>query len=532
MNADDITADLPDTIDALKTLIAEQSVEVEQKSAEIKRQSAEVKHYKHKLEALEEQIRLMRHKQFGSSSEKGNGAQSDLFNEAELEALGNKDEDSAIAEAADTQDKKTTAKKTPGGRKPLPAELPRIRIEHDISDTDKICDCGCQMDRIGEDVSEQLDIIPAKIQVIQNVRFKYACKCCEEGVKTTPLPPQPIPKSNASAGLLAYICTAKFMDALPLYRQEQIFSRLNIHLPRSTQARWMVHAGQLAQPLINLLHEHVNAYDIQHMDETRIQVLKEKDRPATSRSQMWVQKGGPPGQAAICYHYDPARSREVAARLLDNFSGYLQTDGYNVYSKLSATITQMGCWAHVRRKFKEAVNAQTNGKKTGKAHMGLNQIQKLYAIEKRLTDKPAEERQQLRQQLSQPIIDKLQSWLAKSIGEVAPSSKTGQALTYLNNQWPSLQHYLDDGRLNIDNNPAENAIRPFVVGRKNWMFADTPAGAEASANLYSLIETAKANDLEPYRYLRHIFKELPKAQSLSEIEALLPFNIDRAILDD
>ena len=513
------SAELPDNIDALKALVVDKSAEAE--------------HYKNRLSALEEQIRLMRHKQFGSSSEKGNEQQDNLFNEAELEALGNGDEDSPVAEAIDKDDRQTTETKKPRGhRQPLPASLPRIRVEHDISDTDKVCDCGCQMDRIGEDISEQLDIVPAKIQVIQNVRFKYACKVCEAGVKTTPLPPQPIPKSNASAGLLAHICTAKFMDALPLHRQEKIFARLNIHLPRATLARWMIRSSQLAQPLLNLLHDHINAYDIQHMDETRIQVLNEKDRPATSQSQIWVQKGGPPDQPATCYHYDPARSREVAVRLLDGFSGYLQTDGYAVYKKLAPSMTQMGCWAHVRRKFDEAVKAQPKGKKAGKAQMGLSQIQKLYAIEKRIADKPAGERQQIRQQLARPVIDKLRVWLLKSMDTVTPGSKAGQALTYLNNQWPSLLHYLNDGRLTIDNNVAENAIRPFVIGRKNWLFADTPAGAGASANLYSLIETARANDLEPYHYLRHIFKELPKAQTVEEVEALLPFNIDRARLND
>ena len=228
----------------------------------------------------------------------------------------------------------------------------------------------------------------------------------------------------------------------------------------------------------------------------------------------------------VRYHYDTARSRAVAVRLLDGFSGHVQTDGYGVYDKLGADITQLGCWAHVRRKFDEAVKAQAKGKISGKAQMGLSQIQKLYAIEKQLMGKSAKECHQLRQELAKPVIEKLHTWLIKSLPQVAPTSTTGKALVYLSNQWPSLLHYLEDGRLNIDNNPAENAIRPFVIGRRNWLFADTPAGAHASAALYSLIESAKANDLEPYQYLRHVFKELPKAQSVSEIEALLPFNVN------
>jgi transposase len=509
---------LPNNISALKALVVE-------KTEEAKNKNAEAIYYKNKLEYLEEQIRLMRHKQFAASSEKLSDRQENLFNESELAC---EDDEILPEDELCVAPKSTTTKKT-AGRKPLPAELPRIRVEHDLNDQDKICSCGCQMTRIDEAVSEQLDIIPAKIQVLQHVRFKYACKTCEAGIKTAPLPKQPIPKSNAGPGLLAYLITAKFVDGLPLHRQEKQFARLGIHLPRSTLARWVIHSQELVQPLLNLLHEHINDYDIQHMDETRIQVLKEKDRLATSQSQMWVQRGGPPDKPAVCYHYDPARSRDVAVRLLDHFTGFLQTDGYAAYGKLGTEIVQIGCWAHVRRKFKDAVKAQLKGK-AGKAQMGLSQIQKLYAIEKQIKDQPPEARQAAREQQAKPLIEKLQAWLIKSLTEVTPTSTTGKALAYMSNQWPSLIHYLEDGRLNIDNNPAENAIRPFVIGRKNWLFADTPAGAHASAALYSLVESAKVNGLEPYQYLRHVFKALPKAQSLAEITALLPFNIDRSSL--
>jgi transposase len=514
------SADLPESVDDLKALVREKSVEVEQKSAEAAR-------YKARLEALEEQIRLMRHQQFGVRSEKAPGNQTHLFNEAELAALESEGEEEPVSEVTVTR----SVKKRSGGRQALPPELPRVRVEHDLDEADKHCACGCQMVRIGEETSEQLEIIPAQIQVIQNVRFKYACKVCEEGIKSVALPPQPIPKSNAAPGLLAYLITAKFMDALPLHRQETIFRRLGIDLHRATLARWVIRAGQLIQPLLNLLQERINEYDIQHMDETRIQVLKENDRVASAQSQMWVQRGGPPDETIIRYHYDPSRGRAVADRLLEGFQGYVQTDGHSAYQKLRPGIIQVGCWAHARRKFDEALKAQPKGKRSGKAQMGLSFIQKLYAIEKRIADQTPEVRQQQREQLAKPVIEKLQAWMMKSLTEVPPTSKTGKALVYLNNQWPSLLHYLEDGRLNIDNNPAENAIRPFVLGRKNWLFADTPAGAHASAALYSLIETAKANDLEPYQYLRHVFKELPKAQSVSVIESLLPFNIDREKLN-
>lgn len=512
--------DLPDDIDALKALVVEKTVEAQE-------QSAQAAHYKARLESLEEQIRLMKHQHFGTSSEKSNDRQNELFNEAELEALGADDEDLYTSELEEVApDKQPAAKKRSSGRKKLPAELPRIRVEHDLDEADKVCPCGCGLTKIGEDISEQLDIIPAKIQVIQNVRIKYACKACEEGVKTAALPAQPIPKSNASPGLLAYIIVSKFMDALPLYRMETVFERLELHLPRSTMARWVIKTATLAQPLLNLIQEHINGYDIQHMDETRLQVLKEDGRAAQLLSQMWVQKGGPPDKPVILYHYDTSRARKVAERLLEGFSGYLQTDGFSVYLKLPDGITQIGCWAHARRKFNDALKAQPNGKKAGKAQMGLSFIQKLYAIEKQIKEQSPEERKRLRQSLAKPVMDKIKPWLIKSMTQILPGSKTGIALTYLHNQWDSLQYYLEDGRLNIDNNPAERAVKPFVIGRKNWLFSDTPAGASASAAMYSLIETAKANDLEPYAYLRHVFKELPKAEKLEDIEELLPFNID------
>ncbi|MEW8029105.1 MAG: IS66 family transposase [Candidatus Thiodiazotropha sp.] len=377
---------MPESVDALKVLVRDKS--------------AEAARYKARLEALEEQIRLMRHKQFGASSEKVPDSQSNLFNESELEALAEEQVDEHAGEKAVTP----TTKKRAGGCKALPAELPRLRVEHDLEAVDKVCPCGCQMTQIGEEVSEQLEIIPAQVQVIQNVRFKYACKTCQEGVKTALLPPQPIPKSNVAPGLLAYVIIAKFMDALPLHRQEKIFSRLGIALHRCTLARWVIRASDLIQPLLNLMQERILEYDIQQMDETRIQVLKEDGRVATTQSQMWIQRGAPPDETVIRYHYDPARSREVAERLLEDYSGYVQTDGYSAYTKLGFEITQVGCWAHARRKFDEAVKAQAKGKRSGKAQLGLSQIQKLYAIEKRITDKPAEERQRIRQELAKPVI--------------------------------------------------------------------------------------------------------------------------------
>ena len=292
---------------------------------------------------------------------------------------------------------------------------------------------------------------------------------------------------------------------------------------------WMIRIGEAIQPLINLLRELLLAYDLIQIDETTVQVLKEPGKPATSKSYIWVQKGGPPNSPVILFDYDPSRSQQVPLRLLEGFQGYLQTDGYDGYQAVCKLpgIFRVGCFAHARRKFDEAIKAQGKGgqAKAGKATKGLAFIQKLYRIETLIQHEPPEICWQVRQQQAKPLLAEIRAWLDQSLPTTPPTSAVGKALNYLHNQWDLLIRYCEDGRLTIDNNGVERAIRPFVTGRKNWLFSDTVHGAKASANLYSLIETAKANGLEPYRYLAHVFKELPAAQYLEDFEALLPGNI-------
>ena len=285
----------------------------------------------------------------------------------------------------------------------------------------------------------------------------------------------------------------------------------------------------LIQPLIKLLQDRLLAYDIIQMDETTVQVLKEDGKAAQSKSYLWLQRGGPPDKPVVLYDYDPGRGAGVPTRLLAGFTGYLQTDGYDGYNAVIAKnkLMHVGCIAHARRKFSEAVNAQGKKKKRGKAHRGLALIQKLYRVEKQARKLDAEDRHACRQQQARPVLDELRAWLDEALLQVPPTSATGKALNYLNREWRKLIRYLDDGRLEIDNNGAENAIRPFVIGRKNWLFSDSVKGVKASANLYSLIETAKANGLEPYAYLRYLFTELPKAGTVEAIEALLPGNLNK-----
>jgi transposase len=299
----------------------------------------------------------------------------------------------------------------------------------------------------------------------------------------------------------------------------------------------MVRAGELVQPLVNLLRERLLAYDIVCMDETRLQVLKEPGRAAESQSYLWVQRGGPPDHPILLYDYDPSRSQRVPMRLLEGFAGYLQTDGYDAYSKVCAErgLTAVGCWAHVRRKFDEVLTVQSvnpEKRKNSLAAAGLTKIQALYRIERELQGLPAEERQRIRIARAGPLLEDLRGWLDQHLNLVPPQSALGKALQYANKQWDKLTVYVEDGRLRMDNNLTENAIRPFVIGRKNWLFCDTVAGANASANLYSLIETAKANKLEPYAYLRTVFSELPQATSVDAIEQLLPIPTNNEDLAD
>jgi transposase len=506
---------LPDDVDALKALVADQAARNAQLTAENQR-------YKAQVLTLTEQLNLALARRYAASSEKLSPDQIRLFDEAELDA-----ETQAITPSQDDEVTVPAHIRRKRGRKPLPEALPRVEVIHELTETERVCPHdGRTLTEIGSQICEQLDIVPAKIQVIRHIRKQYACGC-GQCIKTAALPPQPIPKSLASPGLLAHIAVSKYQDALPLYRQEAILQRIGVDLSRATLANWMIQAGSLIQPLINLLRERLLAYDIVQMDETPVQVLKEPGKAAQSKSYLWLQRGGPPEQPVILYDYDPGRGSEVPKRLLEGFRGYLQSDGYDGYNAVVARngLKHVGCLAHARRKFSDAVKAQ--GKKTpkGKAHHGLALIQKLYRIEKQARKLKPEARHEHRQRHARAILEALRRWLDETLPQVPPTGATGKALNYLHNEWDKLVRYLDDGRLEIDNNAAENAIRPFVLGRKNWLFSDSVRGVKASGNLYSLIETAKANGLEPYAYLRHLFTELPKAESVEAIEALLPGNL-------
>jgi len=523
------TDDISFSVEALRQRVLEQEAALENQQATIDEQAQ-------RISLLEEWNRLLKSQRFGSRSEKMAGEQGRLFNEAELEA-------STEGASDDVEEIDVPGhKRRKGGRRPLPDFLPVEEHLHDLPEDEKVCgnDPLHALVEISRETSDQLKFIPARAEIVRHIRPKYACPHCKDGVKIAPMPKLPVPKSIATPSLLAHVATSKYVDALPLYRQEKIFQRLGVDVSRATLASWMVKMGDLVEPLMERIRAEVRAYDVVQCDETPFQVLKEAGKRAQSLSYLWALRGGDVTHPLIYYEYDPSRSAEVPKRLLRDYQGFLQTDGYEGYTALGQEpgIVHVGCWAHARRKFDEALRGQGKTKKKGakqtakesRARQALSQIQALYRIERELKEATETERYAARQERTKPLIEKLRSWLDASLDTVPPQSLTGKAMLYLDRQWPKLIRVLDDGRLPLDTNLVENAIRPFVLGRKNWLFADTVAGARASANLYGLIETAKANGIEPYRYLAHLFELLPAITSPEQLDALLPQNLARDAL--
>jgi transposase len=495
--------------------------------------------YQEKIHYLEEQIRLLKNELFGRKSEKrylGPGDQQLPIIDSGLnddQLFENQKPGDSIIVAAHQRKKR--------GRKPLPDDLPRVEIIHDLAEEQKICQCGATLSRIGADTCEKLDYIPAKVQVQRHIRYKYACKACEgvedDGptVKIAPAPVQLIEKSIATEGLLAHIIVSKFADALPLYRQQKIFARLGIELSRATMANWLIQAAQRCNPLIELLEHEIRGGPLIQMDETPLQVLKEPGRANTSKSYMWVFCGGKTDRSTVLYRYHPTRSGKVALAFLEAYHGYIQSDDYDGYDFLGKkkSIIHMACWAHARRKFTEVIKARKKIRGKHKnvktlADEALDYIGKLYKIEKqaRMHEMTAEQIYVLRQQEAKPILKKFEKWLEKIQPLTPPQGLLGIAINYALRNWNKLMVYIEDGRLKPDNNTAENAIRPFVLGRKNWLFAGAPSGADASAAFFSLLETAKANGLEPYSYLRCLFEQLPLVKEQTGYRDLLPQYID------
>jgi transposase len=468
---------------------------------------------------LNEVIRDLKRDKFGKKSERWESPeQGCLFNEAEVESKKpDPDVEDDLIEGSETQVPAHTRKR--GYRRPLPETLLREVVKLELPIEEQIAKDGTPLKIIGWEISEKLKYEPAKVSVTQYHRAKYGVDSGDYE-KTAPAVPSIIPKGIATPELLAAICIGKYADALPLYRMEDIFKRHDIDLTRGTMARWVIKVAEACQPIWNVLSDRLLSSFYVAVDETHVQVLKENGRAAETKSWMWVRSTPFGKQKIILFDYSPTRSGVVAKSLFLDFKGHLQSDGLNCYEALeSEDITRLGCNMHGRRRFEKAkVTGAMAGRSLGE--IGMKFYKRIYDLEEEIRDKTPDERYALRLEFATPIWKEMEEWLGQTKSKVPKKSKIGDAFSYMESQLEYLKGYLKDGRLECDNGFTERAIRKFAIGRNNWMFSDSEAGANASSLLYSLVVTAKVNGVNPYRALVKLFTELPKAQTIEDYEAL------------
>jgi transposase len=480
-----------------------------------------------KLRWFEEQHRLELHRRFGSSSEKIDPSQAVLFDEAEVLA-----EPSAVEPTVEQVTYKR--RKIVGKRDEDLADLPEITVPYTLPAEEQICPC-CEgpLHKMGEDIRRELKIVPAQVFVVKHVRDVYSCRHCQKNeietpVKTASMPKPPFPNSLASPSAVAYIMNGKFVEGLPLYRQEQILERNGIRLSRQVLANWMIRGADHLKILYERMKAQLLKRDILHADETTLQVLHEEGRAAQTKSYLWLYRSGRDGPPIVLFEYQKTRAAEHPKAFLQNFCGYLHVDAYSAYACLTGLVL-VYCWAHARREFFDALKALSpQAQKKAAAAEGLAYCDKLFRIERQLQDVSPEERMAQRLLQSVPVLTEFKEWLTAKAITVLPTGATGKAIRYCINHWEKLNNFLLDGRLEIDNNRAERSIKPFVIGRKNWLFANTPRGATASATIYSIVETAKENGLNPFEYLKYVFEQLPNIDCTdpAAVDKLLPNSVD------
>ncbi|TWC56952.1 MULTISPECIES: IS66 family transposase [unclassified Burkholderia] len=475
----------------------------------------------------EERLRAYRHELFGAKSEARDSDQPSLFNQAEV--LG-----ASSTPAQEDNPESTVAahkRKKRGHRKPLDPNLPRDVVRHELPEAERFCtNDGHALVEFGVEISEQLDVIPEQLRVIQHRRVKYACPCCDLGIKVTPTPSRIIPRGLLSESALAWIATGKYQFRMPLYRQAGLLRRFGGDISSNTIAASMVRVGLATQPVINLMRDALLDADLVYCDETTFQVLKEKGRKPQTKSYLWSQMTDS-GHPVRCFTYTPGRGAQLADKLFMGIrkGAVLMTDGYGPYNGIAERyqLVHLGCWVHCRRYF---VKAEENVPKAARsrdllATRFIKLIGKLFAAEARTAKWEANQRQRLRRRYSARVLDAIYDLMLEQTPGVVPNSLLGKALTYLREQWPKLILYVENGDWPLSNNACENSIRPFVIGRRGWLFADTVDGAAASANLYSLVETCKACRIDPYRYLTLLFQRLPLAKKVDDYAALLPWSM-------
>ena len=509
-----LIASLRETLEARDQELQSQRQALESREAQLKEQSA-------LIEKLKFELARLKRWRFGQRTEGLCAEQLALWEseldgdiaalQARLDAL-EAAKNRACSKEGDEQNRQPK-------RRALPESLPRVEVLHDLASKD--CpECGQGLERIGEEVSEQLDIIPAKFFVRRHVRPKYCCRHCER-LHTAALPAQPIDKGIAAPGLISHVAVGKYLNHQPLYRQEAQFERMGVAIPRSTMAGWFGELEVLIDPLVGRVIEHLTAERLLHADETPVPVL-DPGAGKTATGYLWAYRSGPWSLLqAVAFDFAMSRASEWPKRFLAPFTGTLVVDGYSGYNAVLRRphMIEAACMAHARRPFYEI--AQATGSPI--AQNALIEIAKLYMIEREVKHLPPEQRASERKARAGPLLSEFKRWLDETYAKSPPRSAIGNAMAYSINRWPALIRYLDDGWLNIDNNPVENAIRGIALGRKNWLFAGSEAGGRRAAQFYTLIESAKLNDINPHAYLTHVLTKLPTAKA-KHLDALLPWN--------
>jgi transposase len=496
----------------LRELVPELIAKIAQQSQIIAERDSDIQYRQAKIDKLTHELATLKRWKFGRSSELLNASQISLLDEtidADIAAIEQELKELAPPAKSDTQ-----ARQQPK-RAALPAGLPRVDIHHEPDST--TCGCGCQLKRIGQDVSEKLDYTPGVFTVEQHIRGKWACVKCETLIQA-PVPAQIIDKGIPTAGLLAQVLVAKYSDHLPLYRQERIFGRAGVEIPRSTLAQWVGICGVQLQPLVDALKEEILCHPVLHADETPVAMLKPGNKK-THRAYLWAYAPGAfEDLKAVVYDFCESRAGEHARTFLGKWKGSLVCDDFAGYKAgFVSGITEAGCMAHARRKFFD-LHVSSKSQIAGQACAYIGQ---LYDVERDARHLSADERLQRRQRLSKPLADAFKEWMLLQRQKITDGSATAKALDYSLKRWRPLTQFLDDGQLPIDNNWIENQIRPIAIGRSNWMFAGSLRAGQRAAAVMSLIQSAKLSGHDPYAYLKDVLIRLP-TQKNSQIEELLP----------
>ena len=502
----DPTTDLPDDPTILRQLVLELRRELEAQKL-LGRQ-------------LQHQMEQLMRRFLGRKSEKLDPNQLQLIF-AELHALGLREESEEEASSKSDDEDEEPPSESPRrrrrgahGRRRLPKHLPRERQEYRLSAKERECSCGTQMAEAGEKVSEQLEYVAATIKVIQHVQIQYACRQCEETVKLAEKPLQPIDKGLAGPGLLAQVVTSKYADHLPLYRLEGIFERFGVSLSRRTMCDWIGALADLANPLVEWMKvDQLKSKKI-HTDDTSVPVL-DPSLGQTRRGRLWVYLGHEPHDH-IVFDYTPSRERDGPASFLEGYSGYLQADAYSAYDGIYAggEVIEVACWAHARRKFIENMSVER-----GDPFTALAFISQLYQVEREAKEMTSRERRDFRQEHALPVLAAFKEWLDEKARLYLPKSEMAKAIGYVQRQWDALKRYPEDGDLAIDNNAAERALRRVAVGRKNWLFVGNDEGGRRAAIFYSLVASCQLHGIDPFHYLKDVFRRLPTqhAGALAEL---------------